>query len=141
MQCHRGFAVLYQSIQEYLHSLINKYCKFDTQILTTGLSLGGALSTLCCLDLQTKYHNQIIHYSYASPRVFNIIGANYFNSKCLYTYRIINISDVIPLMPLPMMDKDDFMHVKGMTAFDTNLKTYYKNHIDAYCKEYNLTIY
>jgi hypothetical protein len=139
MKMHGGFWDLYSDIQSTLHDLITKYTNSTTQILITGLSLGGATSTICALDLYNKTRN-LVHYSFASPRLFNIFGAQYYNSLSIPSYRIQNFSDIIPCVPLPIMEEsEDFLHVNSLNYFDTNLGTYYNNHILAYVLRFNLS--
>lgn len=166
MKLHRGFWNFYSSIRTELLLLLNRYVNDETQVLLTGISLGGAISTIGAIDL---YHrkldsnvviNDVIHYSFASPRAFNIIGAKKYNDIGISSYRINNISDIIPTTPLPIMygsimsfsmlitayEKSgqlqgefyDFMHVGMMSYFDRHLGNYYANHILAYLNEYNV---
>lgn len=145
MQSHGGFWKLYNRIQNQLLNLINIYCKKSTQIISTGWSLGGALSTLCVLDLfKRKLPNSVriknlIHYSFASPRVLNTLGQEYYNFLRPHSYRIVNGSDIVPVVPLPIMPKtlnplttEDFTHVYGLQYFELNLRTYFNNHVNAY---------
>lgn len=141
IKVHGGFWKLYSDICKELYDVINKYVCKDTQIIITGLSLGGALSTICMLDLFQK-DKDIIHYSFASPRVFNIIGVEYYDSLMMNSYRIVNNSDIIPMTPLPIMSDiisyEYYQHVDTLISFDINQKDYYANHIYAYLHYYGL---
>lgn len=152
MKIHGGFTSLYQDVQAKLLVLLNKYVNQDTQVLLTGLSLGGAVSSITALDLfQHRLDNgvvieNLVHYSFASPRLFNTIGAKAYNELGLDSYQIHNGSDIIPVVPLPIMpmspissETQDFMHVGKLIYFDRNLDTYYDNHITAYLNEYDVT--
>lgn len=152
MKCHRGFYNLYQDIQPKLLSLLNKYVGENTQILLTGLSLGGATSTIATLDLLNRHLDNgvkienIVHYSFASPRLFNTLGAKVYNNLDINSYQIHNGSDIIPVVPLPIMpvspmssETQDFMHVGTPVNFDDNLGSYYDNHITAYLNRYGIT--
>lgn len=109
VKVHGGFWNFYLSIHERLISLLQKYVNNETQVILTGLSLGGAISTIGAIDLYQKKlsdnltMNNIIHYSFASPRAFDIIGTQHYNSLKLASYRIHNGSDIIPVVPLPIM--------------------------------------
>ena len=59
-------------------------------VWVTGHSLGGALATLCALDLQTDLHINATVYTYGSPRVGNVAFAQYYNSLVPNTFRIVN---------------------------------------------------
>ena len=152
MKVHGGFWGLYEKIQPNLQTLLGKYINVDTQIILTGLSLGGAISTIAVTDLyQLKLNNgvtikDIIHYSFASPRLFNIVGAEAYKTLKICSEQIHNGSDIIPVVPLPIMptsiitsETQDFMHVGDLTYFDRNLGSYYDNHVTAYLEEYNVT--
>ena len=151
MKIHGGFWAFYQNIQSQLLSFLNTYVNKDTQLVITGMSLGGAMSTITMLDLYDRkldngitIHN-IVHYSFASPRVFNTKGAKYYNSLNLTSHRIQNASDIITTVPFPVMMisvspvvTQDFTHVNGLQYFDINLENYYDNHIQAYLKQYKI---
>jgi len=141
---HGGFWMLYRNIQSKLHETLDQYVDKSTQILITGLSLGGATSTIAILDLYGRTLSNgskledIVHYSFASPRVLNIVGAQYYDSMCMPSHRIVNGSDIVPLVPLSIMGLRGtyFQHVKGIHYFDINMMNYYDNHILAYLDEY-----
>jgi predicted lipase len=141
IKVHGGFWKLYSHIRKELYDVINKYVGKDNQTIVTGLSLGGALSTLCMLDMYEK-DKDMIHYSFASPRVFDIIGAEYYDSLMMNSYRIVNNSDIIPMTPLPIMSDivayEYYQHVNTLASFDNNQKDYYDNHIYAYLSHYKL---
>lgn len=144
MKVHGGFWTLYERIQDKLHRLLNEYVNDDTQVMLTGMSLGGATSTIAALDLYgLKLDNAVItdliHYSFASPRLFNTTGAQAYKDLQMKSYQVHNGSDIIPVVPLPIMPfGEDFMHVGNLQYFDRNLGSYYDNHILAYLLEYNV---
>jgi predicted lipase len=149
IRAHGGFWTLYQSIQQNLLDLLNKYYNNDTQLIITGLSLGGAMSTICALDLwNRKLDSEIknmVHYSFASPRVFNVIGSWYYDYLNMNSYRIQNDSDVITDLPFSLMIVsedplvvEDFEHVNTKICYNLNLGSYYNNHILSYLVIYNI---
>lgn len=151
MMIHGGFWSFYQNIQKEYLSLFNAYINKDTQVIITGISLGGAMSTIATLDLyKRKLDNgtiirDIIHYSFASPRVFNINGTYHYNLLNLTSYRVQNGSDIIPTVPCPVMVvslrplvTEDFTHVDKLHYFDINLGNYYDNHILAYLEQFKI---
>jgi len=136
MKVHCGFYKLYSYIRDDLIKLVSKYHNNKTQILISGYSLGGATSTLCCLDL---YDKNIRHYTFGSPRVFNTVGADHFNSLNISSYRCFNISDIVTTVPMPVMgmfEACDYKHIGKCITFDHNLQTNYKNHVDVYIDHY-----
>lgn len=149
MKLHNGFWDLYQRIQSDIIQHITTYCKETTQLLIVGYSLGGALSHTASLDLHHRklesgiVLDNIIQYSFGAPRVFNTIGADHYENLALTSYRIVNLSDLIPTVPFPVMEiisttNVDFKHVGKLIFFDTNLNGYYSNHSQAYVQHYNL---
>lgn len=145
MYAHGGFLSLYRGIQIQLLDLLNKYINGKTQILITGFSMGGATSTLASLDLyKRKLENGTIldnirFYSFASPRVLNNVGAKYYNSLDIPTYRLVNDSDVVTAVPGPIMPiTQDFTHVGDGITFNDNMLNLYDNHVTAYIKYYKL---
>ncbi len=151
IRLHGGFWNLYSNIQVELLNYLDQHVNDKTQIIITGFSLGGATSTICALDLYKRrlatniVMNNILHYSYASPRVFNTEGAIHFDSLCIPSYRIANLSDMVINVPFPIIPHlsykeptEDFMHVYEMIYFDDNMRDYYDNHTVAYLKRHGL---
>ena len=144
MKVHGGFWKLYIKVNTQIYNFLEKYANNNTQVLITGISLGGGMSSLCMYDLYGRTINNfalknIIHYSFASPRVFNTIGANYYDYLHIFSYRVVNGSDIVPALPFPLMPIDeDFTHVNEQIYFNMNLGTYGDNHITAYITKYNV---
>jgi triacylglycerol lipase len=143
---HGGFLSFYQNFRDKMFEIINKYYNNETKLFISGFSLGGAISTLAALDLY-KYNNinNMIHYSFASPRLFNIIGANHFDSLNISSNRIYNDNDIVPSLPFPIMISSiksltiqDFMHIGKSISFNNNIGNYYDNHILSYLKYFKL---
>ena len=145
MMAHGGFYELYARAQEPLLKVLTQYVNKNTQVVITGMSLGAATSTLCALDLHGRQLitgvtiNNPVHYNFAGPRVLNIIGAIVYNKLGLESFRIINLSDIVPTVPAPIMmtymaGYEDFQHVGQLIYFDDNLNNYYENHITSYAE-------
>lgn len=137
---HKGVYSIYMSIRDKLVATLAKYLtnNADTlpRIIITGHSLGGALSHLCALDL-AEYNP--LHYSFASPLIFNEIGYEQYEQLVQNSYRVANISDLVTLSPLPIMpNKEAFCHVGKLISFQHNSGVYSYNHTQAYAKEYQL---
>lgn len=143
---HGGFLAFYLSFRDKMLEIINKYYNKNTKLYISGFSLGGAISTLAALDLyKYKINDYVIdnftHNSFASPRIFNIIGANHFDSLNISSQRIYNDSDIVPSLPFPIMISSikslviqDFMHIGKSISFNDNMGNYYDNHILSYLK-------
>lgn len=139
---HGGFLSFYQGFRNKILENIDKYYNDKTKLFISGFSLGGAISTLASLDL---YKYNVYHYSFASPRIFNIIGAKHFDSLNIPSYRIFNDSDIVPSLPFPIMISSiklltiqDFMHIGKSISFNDNIGNYYDNHILSYLKYFKL---
>ncbi|CAH6419637.1 Class 3 lipase [uncultured virus] len=136
MKAHKGIHAAYLSIREQLIQTILPYINRKAQLIITGHSLGAALSNFCALDL--AYYNPL-HYSFASPLVFNPATAENFERLVKWSYRVANLSDLVTLAPLPIMpNKDTFCHVGKMIMFQNNLGDYRENHALSYMKMYNI---
>lgn len=133
---HRGIYLIYQSIRDKLIKSIEPLLSNPKlKIIIFGHSLGGGLSQLCTLDLASY---DPIHYSFASPKVFNKVGYKLFSTLIKHSYRVTNLSDLIVLTPLSIMPNGDmFYNVGELIYFERNLGTYSLNHTTAYIEEYN----
>jgi hypothetical protein len=83
-------------------------------IAVTGHSLGAALATLYVIDnaLTERIHNPSI-YTFASPRVGDSTFAHAFNALGLTSWRIDNLPDIVPQVPL------GFTHVDTLKQYDS----------------------
>jgi triacylglycerol lipase len=70
------------------------------RLMITGHSLGGALATLCAIDVaaNSKFHAPIV-YTIGSPRVGDAAFCNAFNRKVKYSWRIYNEVDLVTRVP------------------------------------------
>ena len=97
---HKGFVDVYEKVRSQIINTIkiNDPNKLKT-IIVTGHSLGAAIATLTGIDLiKNGYLNNIV-YTFASPRIGDQLFADLVNNS-LKLYRIVNVSDVIPNLPL-----------------------------------------
>lgn len=125
VKIHQGFLSMYNEIKDELHQINIG----NRQLYLSGISLGGALVSIAALDF-AEYHP--IVYTFASPRVFNIPGANLVNALVPNISRIYNTEDVITNLPPAVYGNQDFMHVGKNVPFTINLGSVVKNHTDAY---------
>lgn len=114
---HRGFTDIYSSARD---SIIAKLSKLPTDktLFITGHSLGGALATLCAVDIaaNTKFTSPYI-FTYGSPRVGDPVFARTFPKYVKNSYRIANLFDVVTHAP-PFIYK-----------LPRREKTYYYSHV------------
>lgn len=131
IKIHEGFYNIYLAIREQLLDQVKKYSSQAEQLVITGHSLGGALSTIATFDL-AKNKPKPINYTFASPRVGNIDFADKYNSFTIDTQRIFNTSDIVPALPPPVLEGFIYEHVGVNNPFTQNLGNLTKNHINAY---------
>ena len=107
---HKGFSDAYNDISEELLTAISnqKSLHKSASIIVTGHSLGGALATLCAIDVREilKFPlEKVTFYSFGSPRVGNDKFADYVmelfeggNYK-----RVTHYTDMVVHCPPPMI--------------------------------------
>ena len=84
-------------------SLIAKYPK--ASILSTGYSLGAALSLVGGMRLKEKFPKQKMEvHSFGQPRVGNKALAAYAHQKIDVMYRVVHNRDAVPHLPFESMD-------------------------------------
>lgn len=74
----------------------------EARILITGHSLGGALATLCFLDLLSIHGDKVAFaplYIYGTPRVGNAAFATYTASHGVPVFRVVHNRDPVPHLP------------------------------------------
>jgi hypothetical protein len=132
---HSGFLQVYNNFR---NDLIHKIKQLNPlQILIGGHSLGGAIATICGLDLKIMGYNVIV-YTFASPRVGDNAFCDLVVKNSLTLYRIVNTSDVAPTFPVSVSPnfKDPenpyiYTHCGEAVYFTSNWKSIANNHIMA----------
>ena len=96
---HRGFTAAYFSVRDQLHDYITG--RRITAVTVTGHSLGGALATLCAVDLQYNFPNltRLEIYTFGAPRVGNSGFSDAYNERVPRSYRFVNGMDIVPALP------------------------------------------
>jgi hypothetical protein len=131
---HQGFQHVYYAIRDSLISLVTARLANIAEILVTGHSLGGALTTLAMPDLlsviaATQPDAPVLAptlYNLESPRVGNRAYQTFFNSKTS-CWRIVNIWDVVPHVPPALAG---FVHVGTQLTIDSGFSLdVAKNHV------------
>ena len=137
MRAHRGVYLCYKSVREQIVKAVRERLTNNTKLVISGHSLGGALSQLCALDF-SQHHP--LHYSFASPMIFNKASFLAFSRLVKHSYRVANASDMVAISPLPVMPNGDaFFHTGCLVQFQKNLGSYSLNHTRAYIEEYEIT--
>jgi triacylglycerol lipase len=98
VKVHAGFLRSYKSVRDYIHNIIKSHPY--NKITIFGHSLGGAVSTLCAVDVQYNFPEKEIEcYSWGSPRVGNSAFVKSYNSRVPNTYRCVNSEDLVAKLP------------------------------------------
>ena len=98
IRVHYGFISAYKSVRE----AVLKYAEDSPhqRVICTGHSLGGALATLCALDVQYNLPDKEVScYSYGSPKVGNAAFQKSYDKRVPNTYRFVNSADAVPNLP------------------------------------------
>jgi len=127
---HTGFIGQYNSVREDVWEIVNERLeKFSStsEIFIAGHSMGGALTTLCTLDLSynnyrlLKNNVTISSYPLASPRIGNQSFCNIFAKHVLQCDRIVLEHDVIPLIPPIYKHVGQEIRLKSKTCSALNM--------------------
>ncbi|NQX46050.1 lipase family protein [Paenibacillus tritici] len=132
---HRGFTDLYASARDDILAVLSTLSPEKT-LYVTGHSLGGALATLCVLDLaaNSSYSSPYL-YTYGSPRVGDPAFAKAFSLYVRSSYRYANIFDVTTYVPptvykLPRQEtKYYYAHVQMLKSLSFQNGTVELNHV------------
>jgi triacylglycerol lipase len=101
VQMHSGFISAYLSVRDDIHRHIQAHAAQRYRI--TGHSLGGALATLCAIDLQYNFGDRaaIETYTFGAPRVGNPAFVESYNRRVPNTWRVVNGWDAVVGLPAP----------------------------------------
>ena len=97
---HSGFAKSYLSVRDDIHKYIRN--NHTSNVTVTGHSLGGALATLCVLDIQYNFADQlslIEAYTFGAPKVGNHQFQISYNQRVPNSYHFVHGMDVISSLP------------------------------------------
>eukprot|EP01135_Chromosphaera_perkinsii_P011923 Nk52_evm40s2531 gene=Nk52_evmTU40s2531 len=97
---HKGFWKAYCRLRkDILRVVFSRWGPEMGQVLLTGHSLGGALSTLLAYELQSVHRIPVLMYVFGCPRVGNRPFAEAFDQLVPYCYRVCVDGDVITGLP------------------------------------------
>ncbi|MBE9181413.1 lipase family protein [Oculatella sp. LEGE 06141] len=97
---HQGFADAYLSVRDTIHTYLNNHAA--AKVTVTGHSLGGALATLCAVDIQYNFSDVAIDiYTFGTPRVGNDGFRESFNRRVPNSYRFVYGMDMVAALPRP----------------------------------------
>ncbi|HKT51389.1 MAG TPA: lipase family protein [Candidatus Angelobacter sp.] len=98
-QVHLGFLIFFAMLAD---QIVTAAKQFNPALpcLVTGHSLGGALAVLASPALKILLPAQTFEmYNFAGPRVGDPIFVDAFNFFVPESYRVVNLSDVVPMLP------------------------------------------
>lgn len=105
---HKGFLKQYNAVR----NKIKEFIKDGTKIITTGHSLGGALATICALDIAINNESEeclVACVTFGSPRCGDSEFCKLFKRYVDISHRVVYEKDPVTFMPLPIR----FKHVTG----------------------------
>ncbi|MEO0405729.1 MAG: lipase family protein [Cyanobacteria bacterium P01_A01_bin.135] len=104
----------------------------DIPLYISGHSLGSALSTFAAMDIGLslpKFRLSTRIYSYAGPRVGDTEFIDAHNQLLPNHYRVVNLADMIPMMPLSRLLVQDFVHGGEQWSFLSQQGDILPNHL------------
>ncbi|MER3435214.1 MAG: lipase [Leptolyngbya sp. ERB_1_1] len=96
---HTGFVTAYFAVRDQIHDYIKN--STVSSVVATGHSLGGALATLCAVDIQYNFSDKVTieAYTYGAPKVGNDGFRDSYNQRVPDSYRVIHGMDIVPELP------------------------------------------
>ncbi len=97
---HQGFAQAYGAVRDAIHRYLRQHP--GARVTVTGHSLGGAVATLCAVDVQYNFGGQLAElevYTFGSPRVGNKGFQKSFHQRVPRSYRFVQGMDLVPAFP------------------------------------------
>ncbi|WP_256760915.1 lipase family protein [Cohnella sp. WQ 127256] len=132
---HRGFSNIYESAREPILEALDGLDP-NKDLYITGHSLGGALTSLCGLDVAVNSSfSYPIAYTFGSPRVGDPTFAKAYDSQVCRSFRVQNPLDAVTHLPpqtftLPKRDKTFYyMHVRENIPLPFHNSSVSANHI------------
>ncbi|MGK7897009.1 MAG: lipase family protein [Xenococcus sp. (in: cyanobacteria)] len=101
---HRGFVKAYESVQQEIYDYLRSTSASNvSNVIVTGHSLGGALSTVCAFDIKRHFEKplNIIVYTFGSPKVGNADFRKSFLKHVPNSYRFVYGMDIVSALPRP----------------------------------------
>ena len=121
----KGFYNLFCSLKNDIYNDINLLVdkNNNNNIIITGHSLGGAISTLLSFDV--LYNNlpyNVYLITFGSPRVGNKNFVEYFNKYKIYSKRITHYYDIVPHLPQSFLN---YQHIPNEIWYNLD-NSYYQ---------------
>ncbi len=135
IKVHNRFMWQYKQVRKIIHDEIKE--RKPNKIIVLGHSLGGALTTLCSLDIEFNFNMIYVSaVTFGSPRVGNRHFKKSYNKRVPDSIRVVNGKDIVTKVPFGWMG---FHHVavlhkigkrswyKLFSVTDHYPQEYYKN--------------
>lgn len=129
---HKGFIANYDSIINPIPREIAKKLDPSVPCYITGHSLGAALAVIASVDLACNIpalKPQIQLYTYAGSRVGNPTFAQIHNKYIPNHYRVINLADLVPLLPPLKSPGGEYIHTGEEWSFLSQNGDFLPNHV------------
>ena len=129
---HRGFVANYKSIINPIPRDVAKQLDSSIPCYITGHSLGSALAVLASLDIALTVpalKPQIQLYTYAGARVGDPTFAAIHAQLVPNHYRIVNLADIVPLLPPIQSPGGTYVHTGEEWSFLAQNGDFLPNHV------------
>jgi triacylglycerol lipase len=129
---HRGFVANYKSIINPIPRDVAKQLDPSVPCYITGHSLGASLAVLAAIDLALNIpalKPQIQLYSYAGARVGDPTFAKIYAQHVPNHYRVVNLADIVPLLPPIQSPGGTYVHVGEEWSFLAQNGDFLPNHV------------
>lgn len=116
-QVHLGFLIFFAMLAD---QIVTAAKQFNPALpcLVTGHSLGGALAVLAAPSLKLLLPAQTFEmYNFAGPRVGDPTFVDAYNFFVPQSYRVVNLSDMIPMLPPSLVFHWQYGHVGEEWSF------------------------
>ncbi len=129
---HRGFVANYKSIISPIPREVAKQLDPSVPCYITGHSLGSALAVLASIDLALNVpalKPKIQLYTYAGARVGDLTFARIHTETVPNHYRIVNLADIVPLLPPIESPGGTYVHTGEEWSFLAQNGDFLPNHV------------
>ncbi len=131
-RAHRGFVNIYEDLVVQTREIARNLDP-SKPCYISGHSLGAAIATLAAIDIAITVpalRPQLRLYTYAAPRVGNADFANGHSRLIPNHYRIVNLADLVPLIPSTMLLQNiTYVHCGQEWSFLAQNEDLLPNHV------------
>jgi predicted lipase len=122
-EIHSGFLADYRLIEEKVNEKVGALIAAHptASILTTGHSLGGALSEIAGMRLKAKFSKKVEVHNFGCPRVGNAAMAQFLGTRVDTLFRVVHNKDIVPHLPPEALE---FHHSAYEVFFNEGMDSY-----------------